>query len=113
MAYDEELADRLRALLDEHGESPAEKRMFGGLGFMVAGNLCVAASSRGGLLARTDPAAAAELSALPHAETMVMRGREMPGWILVGGEGVAGEEELRAWVGRALEYTRTLPPKPA
>ena len=111
MAYDEELAARLRALLDELGESPSEMRMFGGLAFMVAGNLCVAASSRGGLLARTDPAAVTELLALPHVEPMAMRGREMPGWLLVDAAGVDGDGELRAWVGRALEYTRTLPAK--
>jgi TfoX N-terminal domain len=111
MAYDEELADRLRALLDELGESCAEKRMFGGLAFMLAGNLCVAASSRGGLLARTDPAEAATTLALPHAEPMRMRGGEMPGWILVDPAGLGGDDELRAWVERAVAFTRTLPPK--
>ena len=110
MAYDEELADRLRELLaDVDGVS--ERKMFGGLGFMVHGHMAVAASGQGGLLARSDPAASDAALDDPHAEPMVMRGRAMDGWIRVGSEGIATDEALWAWVERALAYVQTLPPK--
>jgi TfoX/Sxy family transcriptional regulator of competence genes len=110
MPYDEELADRIREqLAGEDGVS--ERKMFGGLAFLVNGHMCVAASHTGGLLARVDPAGGDEALAQPHAQPMVMRGRAMEGWISVAPYGVASESGLRSWVDRGLSYVRTLPPK--
>jgi hypothetical protein len=110
MAYDEELANRLREqLAGEDGVT--EKKMFGGLAFLVNGHMCVAASGAGGVLARVDPAAGDAALAQPHAEPMVMRGRAMDGWIRVAPEGVASDDALGSWVERGLAYVRTLPPK--
>lgn len=85
--------------------------MFGGLGFMVDGNLTVAASRRGGILVRTDPADAEEVHTLPGAEPMEMRGRKMPGWVFVAPDALGSEAELAAWVDRALAFVATLPAK--
>ena len=110
MAYDEELADRIRALI---ADVPAvtEQRMFGGLGFMVGGNMAVAASGQGGLLVRVDPDETDALVEQPHASRMEMRGREMKGWLRVEAEGVRGQGELEPWVRRGVAYARSLPPK--
>ena len=110
MAYDEELADRIRELI---ADVPAvtEQRMFGGLGFMVGGNMAVAASGQGGLLVRVDPDETDALVAQPHASRMEMRGREMNGWLRVDADGVRGEDELASWVRRGAAYARSLPPK--
>jgi TfoX/Sxy family transcriptional regulator of competence genes len=110
MAYDEELADRIRALL---ADEPAvtEQRMFGGLGFMVGGNMAVAASGQGGLLVRVDPDETDALVAQPHASRMEMRGREMNGWLRVDAEGARSQDALAAWVQRGVSYARSLPPK--
>ncbi len=106
MAYDEELADRIRGLVS--GEAKvSEQKMFGGLAFLVNGNMAVAASGQGGLLVRVDPAESAELVAASGAEEMVMRGRSMAGWLRVD----PGEDELAAWVERGVAYARSLPPK--
>src|SRR5919199_385552 len=110
MAYDEDLANRLRERLADEG-GVTEKRMFGGLAFLVNGHMCVAASSRGGLLARVDPDETEDAIAQPHAGRMEMRGRSMDGWITVESEGVANDRDLSAWVERGLAYVRTLPPK--
>lgn len=108
MPYDEDLANRIRErLAGEDGVT--ERRMFGGLGFMVGGHMVVAASHDGGLLARVDPDG--EAAKLPHASPMEMRGRSMAGWVRVVPEGVAGDAELAAWVDRSLAFVRTLPPK--
>jgi TfoX/Sxy family transcriptional regulator of competence genes len=110
MAYDEELAARIRALLEgERGVT--EKRMFGGLAFLVDGAMAVAASGGGGLLVRVDPARSDELVAATAARPMEMRGRETAGWLRVASEEVAEEDELRRWVAAAAAYARTLPPK--
>jgi TfoX/Sxy family transcriptional regulator of competence genes len=110
MAYDEELAHRIRALLaDEPGIT--EKAMFGGLAFLTNGNMTVSASGQGGLMARIDPADAEEAISEPHAAIMVMRGREMPGWIRVQPDGLKTQDQLESWVHRALAYVRTLAPK--
>ncbi len=85
--------------------------MFGGLAFMVEGNLTVAASRRGGLLVRTDPDDAEEVESRPGVEPMEMRGRPMPGWLVVAPEALAGEDDLDAWIDRALAFVATLPPK--
>jgi TfoX/Sxy family transcriptional regulator of competence genes len=110
MAYDEDLAERIRALLvDEAGVT--EQRMFGGLAFLIGGNMAVAASGQGGLMLRADPDETDTLAAEPHAGPMEMRGRTMQGWLRVDAEGVATNGELEPWVRRATAYTRTLPPK--
>jgi hypothetical protein len=110
MAYDEELAARIRALVD--GEPGlTEKKMFGGLGFMVGGNMAVAASGQGGLLVRVDPERSSELVGTTPAYNMVMRGRPMDGWLRVDSEHVATEPELAGWVETGVAYARSLPPK--
>jgi TfoX/Sxy family transcriptional regulator of competence genes len=110
MAYDEELADRVRALVaSEPGLT--EKKMFGGLAFLLGGNMAVGASGQGGLLVRVDPATSADLVATTPAEPMVMQGREMAGWLRVTSDAVSTERELSAWVSRGVAYAKRLPPK--
>ncbi|MFT4009952.1 MAG: TfoX/Sxy family protein [Nocardioidaceae bacterium] len=107
MAYDTELAERLRdLLLGEDGLS--EKRMFGGLAFLINGNMAVAASSRGGLLLRCDPDQTATLLGGPHVGPFEMRGREMTGWLRVDPEAVATDEQLQQWVAPAVAYVRAM-----
>ncbi len=109
MAYDTDLADRLRELVGgEQGLS--EKRMFGGLAFLIGGNMAVSASGEGGLLLRVDPAATDELVADPRAGRAVMRGREMDGWLRVDVDGL-DDAGLAGWVSRGVRYARSLPPK--
>jgi TfoX/Sxy family transcriptional regulator of competence genes len=110
VAYDEDLANRLRELLgDEDGIS--EQKMFGGLAFLIHGNMSVSASGRGGLLVRIDPAETDAALARPHAALMKMGGRSMDGWITVAPEGLKTKRELASWVKRGVGYARTLPPK--
>ena len=110
MAYDEALADRIRALLaDEPGI--VEKKMFGGLAFLVGGNMSVSASGQGGLLLRCEPAETADLVEEPHAGSFVMRGRAMEGWLRVDADGVRSDKDLAKWVNRGVGYARSLPPK--
>jgi len=110
MAYDEELAHRIRELLaDEQGVS--EVSMFGGLAFLLDGNMSVAASGQGGLMVRVDPETSERVLALPHARAMEMRGRTMKGWIRVDGEGVQTKRQLASWVRRGVQFSRTLPAK--
>jgi TfoX/Sxy family transcriptional regulator of competence genes len=109
MAYDEELAARIRELLSDEG-AVTEQKMFGGLGFLVNGNMAVAASGQGGMMVRVDPAAAEPLIA-KGAEPMVMRGREMKGWLRVVVDDVPTKARLRSWVDRGVGYARSLPPK--
>ncbi len=111
MTYDERLADEVRERLAILDSEVVEKRMFGGLGFMVEGNLTVAASRRGGLLVRTDPGEAEEVEGRPGVEPMESAGRRMPGWVFVAPEALADEGDLDAWVDRALAFVATLPPK--
>jgi hypothetical protein len=107
MAYDEEFAARIRELVaGEPGLT--EKKMFGGLAFLVGGNMAVAASGQGGLLVRVDPEESDALVASSSARPMEMRGREMAGWLRVD---PAGDDELTAWVGRGVAFARSLPPK--
>jgi TfoX/Sxy family transcriptional regulator of competence genes len=109
MAYEEELAGRIRELVA--GEPGLEeKRMFGGLGFMIGGNMAVAASGQGGLLVRVDPAESEQLVARTPAYPMEMRGRQMAGWLRVDTERLA-DDELTAWVERGVAYARSLPAK--
>jgi TfoX/Sxy family transcriptional regulator of competence genes len=110
MTYDAALADRVRELvLGEPGLS--EKRMFGGLAFLVNGNMAVSASSKGGLLLRVDPAETEALVADPLAERFVMRGREMDGWLRIDVDAGATEQELERWVTTGVAYARSLPAK--
>lgn len=110
MAYDEELASRIREIVgDEPGLS--EQRMFGGLAFLVHGNMAVSASGQGGMLLRIDPALAESLVTQPHVRRFEMRGREMDGWLRVDGMALERDEDLRRWVTHGLQYARSLPPK--
>jgi TfoX/Sxy family transcriptional regulator of competence genes len=110
VAYDEELADRIREQLGAR-RGVVEKRMFGGLAFLVSGHLAIAASGQGGLLVRSDPARAAALTRGSGASLMVMRGREMPGWLRVSAERVRTTRQLARWVTVATEFVDALPPK--
>ncbi len=110
MAYDEVLADRMRALL-EGRDDVTEKKMFGGLAFLVGGHLAIAASDQGGVLVRVDPAASDDLVDSTSAEVAVMRGRPMTGWLRVKHESLVDDQELRAWVSRGSAYAGSLPPK--
>jgi TfoX/Sxy family transcriptional regulator of competence genes len=110
VAYDEELADRIRDLLaGERGVT--EKRMFGGLAFLLDGKLAIAASGQGGVLARVDPAQTDRFARGAHVEPAVMRGRTMDGWLRVESAGVKTTRQLRTWVDRGIGYVRTLPAK--
>ena len=110
MAYDEDLADRIRELLGEQ-TGITEQRMFGGLAFLVRGNMAVAASGQGGLMVRVDPDESDQLVAKTAARPMEMRGRAMHSWLRVGSEHVRTKRELRKWVDRGTTYARSLPPK--
>lgn len=110
MAYDQLLADRLRELLAGE-EAVTEKKMFGGLAFLVRGNMAISASSNGGLLVRVDPADTGACLARPHAALMQMGGRSMNGWIAVAPQGVTTKRELAAWVKRGVSFAKTLPAK--
>ena len=110
MAYDEELANRIRQVVQsERGLS--EKRMFGGLAFLVHGNMAVSASSQGGLLLRIDPAQAESLVSEAHVRRFEMRGREMDGWLRIDDQALGTDEELRRWVNHGVSYARSLEPK--
>ena len=109
MPYDESLAERIRALTE--GEPVVEKKMFGGLAFLLQGRLSVAASRTGGLLARIDPADTDRALAKPHVELMVMRGRAMDGWLLVHPDGVRTKRQLASWVRQSVAFVTTLPEK--
>ena len=110
MAYDEDLANRIREqLAGEAGVT--EMRMFGGLAFLIGGNMAVAASGKGGLMVRVEPEETEALAAEPHAGPFEMRGREMRGWLRVDAEGVATQDGLAPWVARGVAYARSLPAK--
>ncbi|MDQ1683768.1 MAG: hypothetical protein QOC82_505 [Frankiaceae bacterium] len=110
MAYDIELAARIRELVA--GEPVQEKKMFGGLAFLVNGNMSVAASRQGGLMVRVDPSETEALLAEPGAAEFDMRGRgPMKGWLRVSADVLDDDETLGAWVSRGVAYARTLPPK--
>jgi TfoX/Sxy family transcriptional regulator of competence genes len=110
MAYDEQLAERIRAQVVGEPEL-TEKKMFGGLAFLVGGNMAIAASSEGGVLVRVDPEQSDELVASTEARVMEMRGREMRGWLRVDAEHVRTDSELAKWVGLGTAYARSLPAK--
>jgi len=110
VAYDEELAGRIRRLTagEQH---VTEKKMFGGLAFLVEGNMAIAASGQGGVLVRVDPEDSAELVATTAAEPMEMRGRQMDGWLRVAADDVRADAQLATWVAIGTTYARTLPAK--
>jgi hypothetical protein len=110
MAYDEELADRIRTEVSEV-DHVTEMRMFGGLAFLVGGNMAVAAGSGGGLLLRVPPEQTEELAAEAHAGRFVMRGKEMTGWLRVDAPAVESDEGLSRWVDVGVRYASSLPPK--
>jgi TfoX/Sxy family transcriptional regulator of competence genes len=110
MAYDEELARRIRDLVaGEHGLT--EKKMFGGLAFLIDGNMAVAASGQGGLMVRVDPEESDALVADSQARLVEMRGRTMNGWLRVDTEHLQTTADLAAWVGRGTSFARSLPAK--
>ncbi|GAB1815000.1 TfoX/Sxy family protein [Mycobacterium sp. MUNTM1] len=110
MAYDEDLANRIRELLGTES-GVEEKRMFGGLAFLINGNMSVAASGQGGLLVRVPPEQTDKLVERAHVSPMVMAGREARGWLRVDAAGVHTKRQLNSWVTRGVGYARSLPPK--
>ena len=110
MAYDEDLANRIRELIAAEPDV-TEKKMFGGLAFLIGGHMSVSVSGRGGLLRRGEPAETDALIQKPHAGHFEMRGRVMDGWLRVDPEGVRTKRQLERWVDRGVSYARSLPPK--
>ena len=110
MPYSEELADRIRGLLADEGKL-TEQKMFGGLAFLIGGNMAVAASGQGGLLVRVDPAKSAALVASTNASLMEMRGRQLQGWLRVRAEDLGTKRRLTKWVDLGAAYARSLPVK--
>jgi len=110
MAYDEDLANRIREILATDPDI-TEKRMFGGLAFLIGGHMSVSASGQGGLLLRCDPAETEALRAKPGAGPFVMRGKAMDGWLRVEQDAVKTKRQLERWVARGVGYARSLPPK--
>jgi TfoX/Sxy family transcriptional regulator of competence genes len=110
VAYDEELADRIRELIGGHPDV-TEMRMFGGLAFLIGGNMAVAASGQGGALVRVDPARSDELVESTNARPMEMRGRAMQGWLRVDTKDLRTKRQLTKWVTLGTTYARSLPAK--
>ena len=110
MAYDEDLAARIRELVGRE-RGLTEQKMFGGLAFLIGGNMAVAASGQGGILVRVDPEEGDRLVARTKAEPMKMRGGEMSGWLRVGADDVRTKRQLAPWVERGVTYARSLPKK--
>jgi len=110
MAYDEDLADRIRELVvTESGVT--EMKMFGGLAFLIGGNMAVAASGQGGVMVRVDPAQSNSIVDTTKARVVVMRGRPMPGWLRVDAEHLGTKRQLAKWVELGTKYARSLPAK--
>jgi len=110
MAYDEALADRIRDLIGQDPEL-TEKKMFGGLAFLIRGHMAISASGQGGVLVHTDPERSDSLVAATSATIAVMRGREMPGWLRVDAIDLTTDDDLSPWVEMGIEHARSLPPK--
>ena len=110
MAYDQSLADRIHELVADERDL-TQKKMFGGLAFLVGGNVAVAASGQGGAMVRVDPAQSESLITVPGVALVEMRGRLMPGWIRVDSENLGNEEELAMWVSIGVAFARSLPAK--
>jgi hypothetical protein len=112
VAFDEDLAVRIRELVG--GEAGVtEKRMFRGLAFLIGGNMAISASGQGGALVRVDPDKTVALAGRAHAQIAVMRGRAMPGWLLVDADGLRTRPQLQRWVEEGVAYARSLPEKPS
>ena len=112
MAYDEVLAGRIRDLIGPDPEL-TEKKMFGGLAFLIRGHMAISASGQGGVLVHVDPERTDELIATTAATVAVMQGREMPGWLRVSADNVASDDDLSPWVETGIGHARSLPPKKA
>jgi hypothetical protein len=110
MAYDQELAERIRQLIGSDPEL-TEKKMFGGLAFLIRGNMAIAASGEGGAMVRVDPAQSDELVATSKATLVNMRGRDMPGWLRSSSGNLRTDDQLASWVDIGTGYARSLPPK--
>ncbi len=110
MAYDEDLANRVRELIAGDPDV-TEKKMFGGLAFLVGGNMSVGASGQGGLMVRVDPEKTEALLNNRHTRPFEMRGRALQGWLRVDPEGLRTKRQLEPWVRRGVAYARSLPPK--
>ncbi|MBV9006575.1 MAG: TfoX/Sxy family protein [Solirubrobacterales bacterium] len=110
MAYDEDLANRIRELIGNEA-GVTEKKMFGGLAFLIGGNMSVSVSGQGGLLLRCDPEQTEALLSKPHAAPFEMRGRAMDGWLRVDPEGVRTKRQLERWARRGIQYAQSLPAK--
>jgi hypothetical protein len=110
MAYDEDLANRIRELVGDQS-GVAEKKMFGGLAFLIGGNMAIAASGQGGVMVRVDPGRSDSLVASTTARPAEMRGRLMPGWLRVGSEDLRTKRQLAKWVQLGTTYARSLPAK--
>jgi len=110
MAYDEDLADRIRELLSGQ-RGVTEQRMFGGLAFLIGGNMAIAASGQGGALVRVDPAQADRLVETTTAEAAVMRDRPMQGWLRVESADLRTKRQLEKWVKLGSAYASSLSPK--
>lgn len=110
MVYDAELAERILELLAGE-DGVTERRMFGGLAFLVDGKMAVSASSTGGLLARVDPVQTDRFTRGAHVDRFVMRGRPLEGWLRVDPAGLRTTRQLRTWVDRGVAYVRALPGK--
>jgi TfoX/Sxy family transcriptional regulator of competence genes len=110
MAYDQDLADRIRRII---GGDPdlTERKMFGGLAFLVGGNMAIAASGEGGAMVRVDPQQSDALTGATKASLVEMRGRAMPGWLRISSDDLGTDDQLSPWVQRGTEYARSLPPK--
>jgi hypothetical protein len=111
VAYDADLADRIRELLAADGHELNEVRMFGGLAFLIRGNMAVAASGQGGIMVRVDPDQSDKLAKGAGVDLLEMRGRRMKGWLRVAPEHLRSRRELSTWVDRGVGYARSLPPK--
>ncbi len=109
MAHDEQLAARVRAVLAQEPDL-SERRMFGGLAFLVGGRMAVAVSGQDGLMVRCDPAEAPALLGEAHVAPMRMRGRDLRGWLLVEPDGLVEDTALTTWVETGAAYARSLPP---
>jgi TfoX/Sxy family transcriptional regulator of competence genes len=110
VAYDEDLAERIRELLNGEPDL-SERKMFGGLAFLIGGNMAVAASGQGGVLVRVDPERSDALLSTTNARLMEMGGRRMPGWLRVANDDVRTKRQLATWVKRGASYARSLPAK--
>jgi TfoX/Sxy family transcriptional regulator of competence genes len=110
MAHDQELADRVREHV-EHEPGFTEKKMFGGIAFLINGRMAVGASSKGGLMLRIDPADTESLLRDPRARPFEMRGRELNGWLRIDVDAQIDDAELASWIRRGIDYARSLPPR--